>query len=196
MRKDVEKKIESAIYALPLLPSVKEKIPETIWNIIRVSSFAGCNDLPRAKECSPEKAQKELDELANKIDKLRKHIMGMHGTSLRHFERDNVMHPLYIEHQLQKISQVAQFSFEGDEADIDQKKKRQAKQITDYLGKVFFELTGRKAARNVNQYDEDSGQYMEFVANVFAALNIEASAKSQVKQRSMQMYKKGRKKHA
>ena len=193
MDKETYEKVDRVMRALPLCHNAEEKIPEIIKNFPISLLLGRVNELPQNKTCTEEKATKELKVFIKKSKSLFKHIGEMHKTSLVRFDKHDVINPLYLQAQLRNLVAVAELPFDEFDvvADTNQGRSKalQAEAFAEHLAKVFLTLTGKDATRVVKD-NVEIGLYAKFTEDVFNALNLDESGKSQASERFKRMYKK------
>jgi hypothetical protein len=186
-------KIKIILENLPLLPGKAERIPLLTKEIQFFSRLALANERNSAKECTEEKAKKELFDFVMKCKALDDHIAKMHKTSLSVFENESTS-PVYlreeIRNQIKIVATPKDLRFVKSQDKGGRPKARQAEELTKFLARIYEELTGKKAARIVKNESDEYGEFLDFTKEIFDALEIKRSAKSQVSVRSKRMYKK------
>jgi len=170
-------------------------IDSVIQNFIIKASLSSINDMPMNRECSSSKAAKELRKLASLSVKLRNHINLMHKTSLEAYSDKNVRHPLALEGDLRNLALHGLNSADEIKKENTIKsgahKKRQAQSIMKYVAETFKMFTGKAGTLIVKPHHNNSaeGVFLDYTKAVFLALDIKASAESQIR-----AYKKSLKK--
>jgi hypothetical protein len=156
--------------------------------------FGAVADLPLARDSGSKAAQRELIELARLAEQFRTHIAGMHSTAHRAWEEveplderpPNRLHPLVLAYELLELREAALIActrLSDTPPHKGNRQKRQAHEITRQACAIYTQLTGKTPGRVTDAYQEgpSPGPCEEFLAAIFKALSIPASADSQLR---------------
>lgn len=174
----MRERVAEILRGLPVLPERAGDVDRLAERIVAISRFARVNELPRATRVTSGRAEAEVEQLAVLALQLHDHILGMHRTTHAAFEADPaVPGPLAFLGDLDELlraADIARTRIVGTDFETKPRKFR-AERTAVIAGIVYRHLTGLEpivATRDGEAY----GRFLELVADLFEALNINASA--------------------
>ena len=186
-RKD---RLIAALAALPQdNPKIGAKELDQIANAIQIGAGLGrIGEMPRARKASPKTAEAELVKYAKLCRALGVQIQSMSQTSLGHLKAHagDALHPLQLFDHLSRAIENGRRAFHDlpEELPDDQltgaPKKVSASRATRQAARAYQEITGSKPTR-VTIAGKAGGPYLEYLGQVFAALEITASPEAQAR---------------
>lgn len=175
-----------ALRALPGAERASSEELDASARLIEAVAAGGADEeLPRAQVASAATSDRELEELNRLCVKLADHVESMHGPAVLAMSRARVS--LFdLSRELRRIAENAEFSYGGTGAPDRVKGRRPdvvAPNVTEIAADVFKEITGEEEPgyTSVPGKSEVSGPWPDFLARVFVAFQIDASASAQVK---------------
>ncbi len=185
-------RVEEVLSKLEVLPERHSDIPQHAWNLSLVSFLWRHNDSPQTRAVGTTTTQRELKKFADLAAKLGCHIKSMHNDARDAYHAASADRPnlddmpaelMYVILAVDKA--LGQLGPEKP-ARRQQPKKQQADNVSVHAAQVFTALTGKPATRiNDTVTDKVGGQFYNFLAELFVALGIDASAASQVRGRAI-----------
>lgn len=174
---DIEDRIASVLERLPVLEEKRSRITDLANRIAVMAELSAINERPAAQLAGDVTAAAEVDKLAALAIEFANHVDRMHRNSLAVFESGECRHPMRLAEQMWKLAAVAA------QTPLQPHARRPRKAVAADTAKqalITYEfLTGNPATIIVpTSGGKAGGIFLAFVTELFAALEIKASAEN------------------